>query len=198
MWQGPATPPHLFTVREIQIVGSCLSSTQNEFHRDFVLTKITFAVQKSFRLKAFWCKSTGFNTLSPSPLARLEPCQGGVRTLSSVLCTELTLLGRAPVHRGFLTDVTAVLRAPLCAPFLSIPQQIQTLPIPYLSCQYCWVGAVPPAPWALPKAMPVAGSAADAAQRGQAERLLQDCEREREEAACQKPRRDARSGCKEL
>lgn len=70
----------------------------------------------------------------PSHLAEVEQCQGGA--LSSVLCTELTLLGRAPVPRGFLTDVTGVLRVPPCAPLLSIPQQIPTVCTLHLSCQH--------------------------------------------------------------
>lgn len=189
-----------FPAREIQTVLSCLCCRQNEFHRDIVLKETTFAVQKRFSLKEFWCKSTGFNMLFPSPLAKLEQGQGGVRivALSSVLCTELTLLGRAPVHRGFLPDVTGVLRVPLCAPFLSILQRIETVCILYLTCQYSLVGPMPPTPLALPDTIPVAGSAAEADVRWQSARLLLNTEGERKEAACQSPagmRRAAGRSC---
>lgn len=117
----------------------------------------------------------------PSPLAQVEQCQGGARAgaLSSVLCTELTLLGRAPVPRGFLTDVTGVLRVPPCAPLLSIPHQIPTVCMLYLSCQHSSAGPMPCTPLAVPNAVAVAGLAADAGE-GWQEGLLDSQGRERE------------------
>lgn len=51
------------------------------------------------------------------------------RSTHSVLCTELTPLGPAPAPRGFLTDVTAVPRVPLCAPFPPSCHRLKLLPV---------------------------------------------------------------------
>lgn len=58
---------------------------------------------------------------------------------------------------------------------------------------------MPPTPLALPDAIPVAGSAAEADVRWQSARLLLNTEGERKKGSgVSEPRRDAQSGWKEL